>query len=138
MFADPFSAVMALILLAFIGTLAVFFRIWRELDALRRALGTIQESLQYHIEDMDQQNQELVALINEWRGVRTADHGPAREAATENLGALLEKGLPNLVGNPTFGGVSIYDSDHPSAPSPADKDEDDFLRRLETSPEKRV
>ncbi|SBV95129.1 hypothetical protein KL86DPRO_10817 [uncultured delta proteobacterium] len=154
MFADPFSAVMALILLAFIGTLAIFFRIWRELDALRRTLGDIRESLQYYAVDVAQQNRELANLAGELRGV-TASRAASREAsqdaqstvtrdpADDCLGALLEKGLPNLVDNPSLGGGKpAYDFAPGSRTAFAekaafiDKDEEDFLRRFGTGPEK--
>lgn len=145
---------MALILLAFIGTLAIFFRIWRELDAMRRALGDIRESLQYYAVDVAQQNRELANLVGELRGLteskaesRGASQGTrgtvTRDPADESLGALLDKGLPNLVDNPVLGGGKpAYDFDRPSGTAFAgktafaDKDEEDFLRRFGTGPER--
>lgn len=135
MFADPFSAVMALILLAFVGTLAIFFRIWRELDALRRALGEVRESLQYSVAEVDQQNHELANLAGEIRRLTASQPAAAREPAADNLGTLLEKGLPNLVGNTVFGGKAAYGPEHSSAPAFPDREEEDFFRRLKSGPE---
>lgn len=127
MFADPFTAVMALILLAFIGTLAVFFRIGRELESLRRALGDIRESLQYYAVDGAQQNRDLAALIRELRGLSPRQGGTAPE---ENLGDLLEKGLPNLVDDPLVGRAG-----RKAAPVFGGKaEEEDFLSRFESGP----
>lgn len=136
MFADPFSAVMALILLAFVGTLAVFFRIWRELDGVRRSLNDIRESLQYYSVDAAQQNRELATLVRELRGLTGQQEG------SDCLGELLEKGLPNLVDTPFqnaqnvqkgLKGSALPDISAPAA-GPAfggHEEEDDFLRRFE-------
>lgn len=141
MFADPFSAVMALILLAFVGTLAVFFRIWRELDGLRRSIDDIRKNVQYYAVDAAQQNRDLAGLIRESRN-------PADQPGTggDCLGELLEKGLPNLA--PEFSAAPL--SPHLAAPqvsaaSPVSRglpdlaprnaeplnEEEDFLRRFE-------
>ncbi len=125
---------MALILLAFIGTLAIFFRIWRELDGLRRALDEIRDHAHYAMADADQQHRELVNLVCASQGVTAPQPAPARDPAGDNLGTLLEKGLPNLVGNPAFGGMPSRDFRHLSAPAAADREEEDFLRRLQTGP----
>ena len=133
MFSDPFSAVMALILLAFIGTIAIFFRIWRELDALRRMLGDIRESLQYYAVDSAQQNRDLASLVKELRGLAPQQDAPAREPA--DLGTLLEKGLPSLMENSS---IAVSRPTHESGYSRnfSDGDEEDFLRRFETGPGK--
>ena len=128
---------MALILLSFVGTLAIFFRIWRELDAVRRALGEIRESLQYNAMDIAQQNRELTQLAGELRRFAGTDGAAGHDPANENLGTLLDKGLPNLMHSraPLEG--------MPSAPASrltltlgAEDEEDDLLRRLETGPRK--
>lgn len=127
MFSDPFSAVMALVILAFAGTLAVFFRIWRELDAVRRSLAEVRESLQYLAVDAAQQNRDLVGMIRDLRsGERAAD--PAGDC----LGELLEKGIPNLMDAPKPG--STLKSVPPL--SLGDAEENDFLRRFEPVPGK--
>ena len=94
MFSDPFTAVMALILLAFIGTLAVFLRIWRELDSLRAILADIRDSLQLYAVDAAQQNRELASIVRDLRVV-TGTHQASTQADT-CLGELLERGIPNL------------------------------------------
>lgn len=126
---------MALILLAFVGTLAVFFRLWRELDGVRRSLNDIRESLQYYSVDATQQNRELVSLIRELRGLA----GAQEHQGTSDLGELLDRGLPNLVGASSqaaqkgLKGSTLPDLSAPAAP-PAfggREEEDDFLRRFE-------
>lgn len=118
---------MALILLAFIGTIAIFFRIWRELDAIRRSLGDIRESLQYYAVDSAQQNRDLASLVKELRGLASSQGAPAHDPANDCLGTLLEKGLPNLVDAPSAG--MAHESGY-SARFDAGE-EDDFLRRFE-------
>ena len=126
---------MALILLAFVGTIAIFFRIWRELDALRRMLGDIRDSLQYYAVDSAQQNRDLANLVSELRGLTAAQGAPSRGPADENLGTLLEKGLPNLMENPSIAASRpVHETGY--SPDFNDRDEDDFLRRFETGPGK--
>lgn len=98
MFSDPFTAVMALILLAFIGTLAVFLRIWRELDSLRTSIRELKDTIQFDALDVSRQNCELADALRELRtGVSTSAR--AEDGARETcLGELLERGLPNLTG----------------------------------------
>ena len=88
MFSNPFTAVMALILLAFIGTLVIFFCVWRELDALRRTVQDMRSSMQFVALDMEQHTRDLAAILRELRQLTGGD--------AADLGALLEKGLPNL------------------------------------------
>ena len=129
MFADPFTAVMALILLAFIGTLAVFFRIGRELESLRRALGDIRESLQYYAVDAAQQNRDLAVLIRELRGQASKRDGTDRQGE-DSLGDLLEKGLPHLAADPLVGRAGRN-----GKPVLAENaEEEDFLRRFRDVP----
>lgn len=135
MFSDPFSAVMALILLAFVGTLAVFFRIWRELDGVRRSLNDIRESLQYYSVDAAQQNRELASLVRELRGLA----GAQEQQESDNLGDLLDRGLPNLVDASSqkdqkgLKGSLLPDLSAPAAVAAfgGHAEEDDFLRRFE-------
>lgn len=125
MFSDPFSAVMALVLLAFIGTLAVFFRIWKELDGLRGTLEDIRKSMQYYAVDAAQQNRDLAGLIRETRGgAAQAEVG----TGDVSLGELLEKGLPNLAETPLA--KSSLPDIAPNIRSSGDE-EADFLRRFE-------
>lgn len=91
MFFDQFTAVMALIILAFIGTLAVFFRIWRELEALREHMADIRESFRLYAVDMAQQNRDLASAVRDLRAM-----AGRRDADDEALGGLLERGLPDL------------------------------------------
>ncbi|MCC8194674.1 MAG: hypothetical protein LIP28_08530 [Deltaproteobacteria bacterium] len=123
---------MALILLAFAGTLAIFFRIWRELDAIRRSLGDLRESLQYYAVDAAQQNRDLANLVEDLRD-RAAPEGPATPApVADNLGALLEKGLPNLMEAASFEEEAVAGPAHSeSLRFGAEEEEKDFLRRLE-------
>lgn len=147
MFSDPFTAVMALILLAFIGTLAIFFRIWRELDALRAALRDIRESLRFYAVDSAQQNRDLAAIIRELRSMTAAQGGEAQREGDDCLGELLERGLPNLAlleenVKPESLSVKPASSHHALAPGsgklslgyggPASgrSDDDDLIRRL--------
>lgn len=97
MFSDPFTAVMALILLAFIGTLAVFLRIWRELDSLRASLRELKDTIQFDAIDVSRQHYEIAAALRELRaGAGTP--AKAEDGAHETcLGELLEKGLPKLI-----------------------------------------
>ena len=132
MFSDPFSAIMALILLAFIGTLAIFFRIWRELDAVRRSLGDIRETLQYYLIDVARQNRDLAGSVAELR-LSGAEGATKPASAEENIGTLLEKGLPNLMPS------SSLDDEVVAPPVPSvtltfgsADEEDEFLRRFET------
>jgi hypothetical protein len=128
---------MALILLAFVGTLTIFFRIWRELDAVRRALGDIRESLQYNAMDIAQQNRELMHLSAELRRLAATDGGVGSAPASDNLGTLLERGLPNLMDNRVSGGEGASTS-HTTLPFGRVDEDDDFLRRLEAGPEKKL
>lgn len=122
MFSDPFTAVMALILLAFIGTLAVFLRIWRELDQLHRAVRDIKEHMRFSAADIEQQNRDIANIARELRSLAPAGGGGERDTAGECLGELLEKGLPNLApGN----APNAYAPDE-TAPD----DEDTLFRRL--------
>lgn len=127
MFSDPFSAVMALVILAFVGTLAVFFRIWRELDAVRRSLAEVREALQYLAVDAAQQNRDLAGMI---RDLRSGERAP--DPADDCLGKLLERGIPNLMDAPKS--ESALKSVPPL--SLGDAEENDFLRRLEPVPGK--
>ena len=97
MFSDPFTAVMALILLAFAGTLAVFLRIWRELDHLHKAVRDIKDHLQFYAVDSAQQNRDLANIVRELRSTAATKNNSAPDSASECLGELLEKGLPNLI-----------------------------------------
>ena len=90
MFSNPFTAVMALILLAFVGTLIIFFCIWRELDALRRTVQDMRSSMQFVALDMEQHTRDLAAILRELR--QLTDNGNV------DLGVMLENGLPNLEG----------------------------------------
>lgn len=110
MFGNPFTAVMALILLAFVGTLAVFLRIWRELESVRRALDEVRESLQFYAVDAAQQNRDLTALARELRDSLPRDAANPGEPKDACLGELLERGIPNLLdeksqgtGGPDYG-----------------------------------
>jgi hypothetical protein len=98
MFSDPFTAVMALIILAFIGTLAVFLRIWRELDSLRASIRELKDSMQFYAVDASQQNRDLAAALLDLRANADASAKPENGAGETCLGDLLEKGLPNLRG----------------------------------------
>lgn len=126
---------MALILLAFVGTLAVFFRIWRELDGVRRSLNDIRESLQYYSVDAAQQNRELAGLVRELRGLV----GPQEQQESNNLGELLDRGLPNLVAASSqkdqkgLKGSALPDLSAPAAGQVfgGHAEEEDFLRRFE-------
>jgi len=147
MFSDPFTAVMALILLAFIGTLAIFFRIWRELDALRAALRDIRESLRFYAVDSAQQNRDLAAIIRELRSMAAAQNGETQPEGGDCLGELLERGLPNLVlaeGNVKPESLAVKSAFSRHAPAPGHgklsfghgepasghSDDDDLIRRL--------
>lgn len=114
---------MALILLAFVGNLAIFFRIWRELDGVRRSLDEVRTNQQYYAVDAAQQNRDLAALIRELRnGARQgADSGG------DCLGELLERGISNLSPAPSAGRIL---PDIVSGAGIPDEDED-FLRRFE-------
>lgn len=127
MFSDPFSAVMALVILSFVGLLAVFLRIWRELDAVRRSLAEARETLQYLAVDIAQQNRDLIVMI---RGLRSGEQGAA--PGNDSLGELLEKGIPNLVGS----GKSDPAVRNVPPLALGNAKEDEFFRRLETSPDK--
>lgn len=127
MFSDPFSAVMAVVILAFVGILAVFFRIWRELDSVRRSLTEVRESLQYLAVDAAQQNRDLAGMI---RDLRSGECAAA--PADDCLGELLEKGIPNLMGTPKL--EPALKSVPPL--SLGDAEENDFLRRFEPAPGK--
>lgn len=112
MFSDPFTAIMALILLAFIGTLAVFFRIWRELDGVRASLRELRETVQLYAVDAAQQNRDLATLVRDPRGMRAGQGGEASPAGGDCLGDLLERGLPNLtVAAPDHGAAAGNDDD---------------------------
>ena len=126
MFENPFTAVMALIILAFVGTLAVFFRISRELVALRRALGDIRESLQYYIVDAAQQNRDLESLVRELR-ILSAKRDAASKEHEDNLVDLLEKGLPNLIADAKPGKCAEDDGQFFGGKA----EEGDIFRRLE-------
>ncbi len=124
---------MALILLAFIGTLAVFFRLWRELDGLRRSLGDIREMLQYVSVDASQQNRELANLARDLRALTNPQDAANGAAANDSLGELLEKGLPNLVGGAQ---TTEQAARYSMGPRDAAREEEDFLRRFEPLPSK--
>ena len=136
MFSDPFSAIMALILLAFVGTLAIFFRIWRELDAVRRSLADIRESLQYNAMDIAQQNRELMHISAELRRLASPEGAVGNASVCDNLGTLLERGLPNLMDNRVSVGEGGSISRATLSFGGVDED-NDFLRRLEVGPEKK-
>ena len=87
MFSNPFTAVMALILLAFIGTLVIFFCIWREIDALRRNMQDMRSNMQFAILDMEQQSRDHAVILRELRQLTGND---------ADLGEMLEKGIGNL------------------------------------------
>ena len=131
MFENPFTAVMALIILAFVGTLAVFFRISRELTALRRALGDVRESLQYYIVDAAQQNRDLESLVRELRSL-SAKQDAASKEHEENLTDLLERGIPNLMADVKLDRDG-QDDGHAFG---GRVEEEDFLRRFEAGPRK--
>lgn len=127
---------MALILLAFVGTLAMFFRIWRELDGLRRALDDVRKNVQYYAVDAAQQNRDLAALIRE----RGGDRQDAYKGG-DCLGELLERGIPNLstasspsapLSSAPSGGSSLPDI----ASGTGMLDDEDFFRRFEKRPDK--
>lgn len=99
MFSDPFTAIMALILLAFIGTLAVFLRIWRELDSLRASIRELKDGMQFYAVDASQQNRDLAAALRELRANGELPAKAENRAGEACLGELLEKGLPNLMGD---------------------------------------
>lgn len=133
---------MALILLAFVGTLAIFFRIWRELDSVRRALDDVRKSLQYYAVDAAQQNRDLAVLIREQRSGDRQE----TDAGDDCLGELLERGIPNLSASPSddfspadpdpasSGGSSLPDI--ASGTGMLDDEEEDFFRRFEKGPGK--
>lgn len=130
MFSDPITAVMALILLAFAGTLAVFLRIWRELDLLHKAVREIKDHLQFYAVDSAQQNRDLANIVRELRGVM-AKNSAEPDPAAECLGELLEKGLPNLAGQDAR--IDPLPADSHAALS-ADDDEEALFRRLGVAP----
>lgn len=123
MFSDPFTAVMALILLAFIGTLAVFLRIWRELDHVRTILRDIRESLQFYAVDIAQQNRDLARIVRELRGMSAGRD--ERDPANECLSELLERGLPNIASG---GGNARHE--RPRESDSAKSDDAELFRRL--------
>ena len=124
---------MALILLAFIGTLAIFFRIWRELDGVRRSIGEIRESLQYYAVEAGQQNRDLANLVRELRSLTGTAEREAPGSGDDSLGELLEKGLPNLMDASASAGGNCINRPLPPL---HDREEEDFLRRFETGPGK--
>ncbi|GHV53167.1 hypothetical protein FACS1894206_03310 [Deltaproteobacteria bacterium] len=123
MFSDPFTAVMALILLGFAGTLAAFLWIGREMDLLRKSLRDVQSAIQLYAVDSAQRNQDLASLIHELRGGSLQNENT--DAAGSSLGDLLERGLPNLVG---------LHAPSCTANTALRADEDDLLQRLESGP----
>jgi hypothetical protein len=128
MFSDPFTAVMALILLAFAGTLAVFLRIWRELEAIKLTLRGLRENLHLHILDAEGQNRDITAILQELRRL-SGEKADSPAAADACLGELLERGLPSLQAqaSPTalFGG---FPREKAGGLPPGD--DEDLLRRL--------
>ncbi|CAK7035617.1 MAG: hypothetical protein DELT_00550 [Desulfovibrio sp.] len=125
MFSDPFTAIMALVLLAFIGTLAVFLRIWRELDSLRASIRELKDNTQFYAVDLAQQNRDLAVAIRDLRAASDTGQAPQERADEACLGDLLEKGLPNLVGNTApvpMPRISLGGSTH--------EEDEDLIRRL--------
>lgn len=125
MFSDPFTAVMALILLAFIGTLAVFLRIWRELDSLRASIRELKDSMQFYAVDASQQNRDLAVAL---RDLRANAESPAKGETRKDeacLGELLEKGLPNLMG-----GAEESSEPRIAFASTHQQEDEDLIRRL--------
>ena len=95
MFSDPFTAVMALILLAFVGTLAVFLRLWSELGVLRNSLKDVRDTMRLCSLDLERQNQDIAAILRELRGLAGEKNGTLH-TVDSSLSDLLERGLPNL------------------------------------------
>lgn len=126
MFSDPFTAVMALIILAFIGTLAVFFRIWRECDSLRASIRELKDTMRLYAVEASQQNQDLAAALRELRAGVIASPKPEECPDEACLGALLEKGLPNIMG-----GSARFPEPRADTPaSAAHREDEDLIRRL--------
>lgn len=111
---------MALILLAFIGTLAVFLRVWRELEALRASVRELKDSLQFYAVDAAQQNRDMAAAFREGRGSEDAPGKKSARPEEDCLSHLLEYGLPNLLD----GGASAS----PATPSGHEEDENRIRR----------
>ncbi len=95
MFADPFTAIMALVVLNFAGMLVLFLFILRSLDAVQRAVHEARGSLQLRIADTEHQLNDLAAAIRELSGSK--ENSSAIPAETQaDLGAMLEQGVPKL------------------------------------------
>lgn len=96
MFSDPFTSLMAVVLLAFTGLLGVFFYLWRELDSMRAALYEIQDALHLYSAEAEQQSRDIAALLREVRGHGGNAASDVAPAPDKETGELLELGLPKL------------------------------------------
>ncbi len=95
MFADPFTAIMALVVLSFAGTLVLFVFLLRSLDALRRSVHETRGNLQMRLSDTEHQLNDLVAAVRKLASAKGGAPAPERGSSAD-LGEMLEKGLCNL------------------------------------------
>jgi hypothetical protein len=88
MFADPFAAVMVLVILSFTGMLLMFVFGLRTFDVLQKTLNELKAQLSVDAADLDQRLREIEDALRKIESSRPAE-------TDDDLGRLLEKAAAN-------------------------------------------